>query len=312
MKKVLLLLILINLVGLLFASYIQLGFTEKYLIEVPTAHIPTAKIFEVDNMNFFGVKHDTLMINHIFSLKYGASDKFEFSLFLRGKDYTVDGYFPDSLYTQKKYNDELVSLNVKYSFFKETIKNPAMAVGIVGIEGAIKEVFDSSKKEAWAPYLVLSKSFSIKSVKSIIHFGNGQGEYFHSFSTYDKYFLGFFGGLSVFINDNITLSGEARGANLNACAVYEWDKISLKGGLVHFEEIIMGDTKSGFTFFLSFKYTIDHFAKQAKNRQQIIQQNIVPSTDNSDQLLLDELKQIQEERKKSEKELEELRKLLEE
>ena len=311
-----------SITGLLFASYVQLGFTERYTVEIPTAYVPTAKIVEFDNMNYFGMKHGGWYLNHIFALKYGIDNKYEFTIFARGKDYEMDGYFPDSLYTdpneniQPKYNDEVICINAKYSIIDETDKLPAIAVGMNGIDGAIKKLIDSKASANWAPYFVLSKSFIvtlpvINTIQPTVHFGNGQRAEFHSFSPYDKLFFGFFGALSIPINDNITLTSEFRGANFNASGIYEWDKFAIKTGLVHFEEILLNDDVSGFTFFLNFKYRVDYFSKQEKDRPRNTNLNITPSTDPSDQLLLDELKQIQEQRIQSEKELEELRKLLE-
>ena len=322
MKKVLILVTLLSVAGLLFAAYVQLGFTERYTVEIPTAYVPTAKIVEFDNMNYFGVKHGGGYLNHIFALKYGINNKYEFTLFVRGRDYEIEGYFPDSLYTdpdeniQPVYNDEVICINAKYSMFSETDKLPAIAVGMNGIDGAIKKLIDSKASANWAPYFVLSKSFIVtlpivNTIQPTVHFGNGQRAGFHSFSPADKYFFGFFGALSIPVNDNITLTSEFRGANLNASGIYEWNKFAVKVGVVNFEEILMWDTNTGFTFFLNFKYRVDYFSKQEKDRHQNTNFNIIPSTDPSDQLLLDELRQIQEQRIQSEKELEELRKLLE-
>ena len=196
MKKILILITLLSVTGLLFASYVQLGFTERYTVEIPTAYIPTAKMVEFDNMNYFGMKHDGWYFNHIFALKYGINNKYEFTFFARGKDYELNGYFADELYTdpnanvQPEYNDEVICINAKYSVTDETDRLPAIAVGMNGIDGAIKKLIDSKASANWAPYFVLSKSFIVtlpilNTIQPTVHFGNGQRAAFHSFSPAD-------------------------------------------------------------------------------------------------------------------------------
>lgn len=231
--------------------------------------------------------------------------------------------------------------NAKVKLFTETPQYPSLAIGVDNMftrfsdKGDNQTVGDLPDRDDYiknSPYFVLSKSTLIltdidfmRELETVFHFGVGARKY-HGKGSTTKHAGGFFGGIDFRFSEIIGSNIEFDSRNINLGVDIFYQNFTFRAGLFEVEDYfkIKGEN-SGYKFAINLKYTLDAFSDvKAKNKDRMFESNTSTGRtrayqsfkDNkqpvSNDPVLEELKKISERRKKAEKELEEIKKLLEE
>ena len=330
--------ILLILIGVLIASTaLAIPYAVLGNINVPDAYILPNKMVEFSLVNYFvgdgtlrGVS-DSLAspdsYDPAFAISYGFKDRAELG-FVLSKHKIYYG-------------------NLKIKILSESEKIPQISFGVENI-GSIVDNFETpypTKEYEFtdprdyiknSPYFVISKSAllltgipQLKNVESTVHFGIGTRR-FKGTRKIVKNFSGMFGGIDFKPSRNVSFNLEFDSQNLNLGGNLYYKNFTFRGCIYRLEDFLKkkDDPNHGEKYALSIKYTLDTFSDiKASQREGVgtvtvppVQRKIVktlPQTQTQQQTyetnpLLEELRQIRERRKQAEKELEEIRKLLQE
>ena len=231
--------------------------------------------------------------------------------------------------------------NLKVRIISETETLPALSFGILNLFSSVSDFEKETIPEKYdftdpidyvknSPYLVVSKSLVIITgipimdyLETSFHFGMGQRK-FHGKGETVKGFGGTFGGIDVKPSRYWGFDLEFDSQNLNFGLNGFYKNFTLRVGMYELEDYMgmKGDDGSQ-KLAINLKYTLDHFSemKASEKRKKTISHRSrsmerttpdVETYDEDSNPLRDELEQIRKRRKQAEKELEEIRKLLQE
>lgn len=231
--------------------------------------------------------------------------------------------------------------NLKVQIISETETLPALSFGILNLFSSVSDFEKTDVPEKYdftdpidyirnSPYLAVSKSLVIITgipimdyLETSFHFGMGQRKFFGKGETV-KNFGGIFGGIDVKPSRYWGFDLEFDSQNFNFGLNGFYKNFTLRVGMYEIEDYIgmKGDEGSN-KLAINLKYTLDHFSemKASEKRKKTISQRSrsmerttpeVETYDEDSNPLRDELEQIRKRRKQAEKELEEIRKLLQE
>lgn len=324
-KRVLLLVIILCLFNIVLFSmpYSVLG-----NINIPDAYVLPHKMVDISYINYFiGDGNITGMEERYDGYDFGAA--LRFGLFDRGELGIV--------YT----NTAGVFGNLKFRVINETETLPAISFGMTNLFSSVAnydkgdslsyEFTDPQDYISNSPYLVISKSLVIITgipamdyLETSFHFGMGQRR-FQGKGDLVKDFAGVFWGMDVKPSRYWGFDLEWDSQNINVGLNGFYKNFTLRAGMYELEDFlgIKGDEGSK-KYAINLKYTLDKFSelKAAEKRkktvglQQRAMQRVTPrlvdTYDEDSNPLHEELEQIRQRRKQAEKELEEIRKLLQE
>lgn len=232
-----------------------------------------------------------------------------------------------------------VLVNFKLKLISETEVLPAFSFGMLNL---FSEVTDPGTNDfsdiyeypdpvdyvRYSPFLVLSKSTVIVTgiagmdyLETTIHAGMGARR-FRGRGNINTYVNGLFGGLDLKPSKYWSVDGEIDGQDVNIGLNFFFKNFTLNACVFRLEDLASG--KLGEKFAFNLKYTLDAFSelkiderRTKASTSRYIQNRAVPGSGSyyeqgGTNLLQEELEQIRQRRKQSEKELEEIRKLLQE
>ncbi|MCD4651016.1 MAG: hypothetical protein K8S56_04430, partial [Candidatus Cloacimonetes bacterium] len=182
-------------------------------------------------------------------------------------------------------------------------------------------------------YIVLSKSTVFRgvpvlgNVESVLHLGLGRGRFVGNTET-SKQLNGLFAGFEGKISNLITFMAEMDGHNVNAGFGLTVKNLTARVGFYRIEEINRDDISAEPRIALNLKYTFDQFSEiKYKERNQVLpaapsagptsgSRRVISDRQSTDQVgenpLLKELELIRQKRQQAEKELEEIKRTLQE
>ncbi len=237
--------------------------------------------------------------------------------------------------------------NMKAQIVFESETMPAIAVGLDNMFSEYKDSYRDSDAEgrdktveynfadrddytAWSPYIVLSKATVLRGLaffeqlETVVTVGWGQNR-FEGNRHISKRLGGLFGAIEFKPLPYMSVVGEMDGYNFNAAVNFFYTNYEARLGLYRVEE--MGrDGREDPKIALNLKYTFDSISEvkaAGKTKRYSPTAEVVPerrgtrvlrkSTESTtDNPLLEELEAIRAKRRQAEKELEEIRKVLEE
>jgi len=238
-------------------------------------------------------------------------------------------------------NNELYYANLKVKLLNETERIPAIAIGVDNCFSrfgskeenvVVEELADRNDYIKNSPYFVVSKSTLLitnfplfEELETVFHLGmgvrkfKGRGEIVQNAE-------GIFGGVDFRFSEPLGMNIEFDAQNINLGLNFFFHNFTLRAGIFEIEDIFdIKDEYSGNKYALNIKYTLDVFSEVKASEKDSYQRDISPRsrrttpavyqstiTDTEEDALLQELKKITERRKEAEKELEEIKKLLEE
>ena len=329
MKKPILYLICVML--FYSVALFSMPYTTMGNINIPDAYVLPHMMIDFSYTNYFvsdgiiaGVNPDSSRYNEYDfagGLRIGLFDRAELGL----------------VYT----NTAGVFGNLKVRIISETETLPALSFGILNLFSSVSDFEKTDVPEEYdftdpidyiknSPYLAVSKSLVIITgipimdyLETSFHFGMGQRKFFGKGETV-KSFGGIFGGVDVKPSRYWGFDLEFDSQNFNFGLNGFYKNFTLRVGMYEIEDYIgmKGDEGSN-KLAINLKYTLDHFSemKASEKRKKTISQRsrsmerTTPDVDTYDEdsnPLRDELEQIRKRRKQAEKELEEIRKLLQE
>ena len=299
-------------------------------INIPDAYVLPHKMVDISYTNYFVSDGMIVGVEERYN-GYDFAGSIRFGLFDRGELGVV--------YTSTAG----VFGNLKVRIINETETLPALSIGLTNLFSSVSDY----EKEALAeegheftdvqdyisnsPFLVLSKSLVIITgipamdyLETSFHFGMGQRRFLGKGETV-KSFGGIFWGMDIKPSRfwGFDLEWDSQNINLGLNGFYK--NFTLRAGMYEVEDFmgVKGDEGSK-KYAINLKYTIDKFSelkateKRAKTVgvQQRAIQKVTPADeetyDEDSNPLHEELEQIRQRRKQAEKELEEIRKLLQE
>jgi hypothetical protein len=226
--------------------------------------------------------------------------------------------------------------NLKIKILSETETLPAVSCGMLNI---ITKVGDSGDNQIdsqdypdelsyirLSPFGVLSKSIiivtgipALEFIETTSHIGIGSRRFLGR-GQYTHYFAGVFFGMDIKPSKYWGVNGEIDGQGLNLGINFNINNFTAQVAAYQVESIAKGD---GSYIAVNLQYTVDKYSakKAAEKRSKLLpsrymNSNTVPGSGDSykdgSNPLLEELEQIRERRKQAEKELEEIKKLLQE
>jgi len=233
--------------------------------------------------------------------------------------------------------------NLKLRLINETETLPALSFGMTNLFSSVSdyekneladlgyEFTDPQDYISNSPFLVVSKSLVIITgmpimdyLETSFHFGMGQRRFQGKGETV-KDFAGVFWGMDIKPSRywGFDLEWDSQNINVGLNAFYK--NFTLRAGMYEFEDFlgIKGDNSSK-KYAVNIKYTLDRFSelkasekrKKTVATQQRAMKKVSPENEETysedSNPLHEELEQIRERRKQAEKELEEIRKLLQE
>ncbi len=310
MKKPILVIIALIMMQFLIAS----PYSSENSLGIRTAYILPHKMFDVS----------------LSGLYYQTDSDREEGLFYGGTvNYGIKNRLQLGLMAM---NEDLITANFKYAVVHESMRNPAIAIGIENLFSDIKytnpeshtDLPDAFTYVKATPYFVASKTAVIrglplsKALETTLNIGLGSRGY-DTRGEKDQYFMGFFGGLQIRPAQNLTLIGEMRGANLNMGMSYDFGNLKATIGLISVED----NTKDNASFTGDFALTYifdkysevknkDHRAFQTGKTATGEQLYVSPERTDAADMLKEELRKIQERRERAEKELDEIKNLMKE
>ena len=325
------------LVGLIiFTTSFAIPYAVLGNINVPDAYILPSKMVELSFVNFLisdGTVYGTLgqanpeeAENYEFAaaVSFGLMNRFELGLVLSG----MDVYYG----------------NAKVKVLSESEKIPQIAFGVENIgskvenfEERVSYKYDFTDPRDYiknSPYFVISKSAllltgipQLKNLESTVHFGIGTRR-FKGTRDIVKNFSGMFGGIDIKPSRHLSFNVEFDSQNLNLGANIYYQNFTFRGCIYRLEDFFKEKDNAyyGQKFAIGIKYTLDTFSDiKASQKDGYLKSTVppkertmtrtlpeTPSVDYDSNPLLEELRLIRERRKQAEKELEEIRKLLQE
>jgi hypothetical protein len=319
---------LVFMILLLVGSLAAVPFTTLGNMKVPTAYSLPHKMVEFSMVNYF-----TPDANQDYRYDIAAA---------------INGGIYDRLTVGLVYNtSKIVYGNLKCQLIFETEVLPAIAIGVDNLGSPIKEYRDNGKakeaqkiieyREDYAEiqdfddyiqnsfYFVATKATVLRGVpfapylETVMHIGMGTRRFYGN-TDLSKQLAGFFGGIEFSPSPYFTFFTEMDGYNFNAGCATTIRNFDLRVGAYRLEEMDNNDAKIA----VNLVYTLDKYSqiKNAEKRRQFTygstfttRQGKVISRESqqADQNpLLQKLDEIRAKREKSQKELEEIRKILEE
>ncbi len=326
-KRVLLLVTILCLFNLALFS---IPYTTLGNINIPDAYVLPHKMVDISYTNYFVSDGMVPGMDNRYN-EYDYAGSIRFGLFDRGELGIV--------YTSTAG----VFGNFKVRVISETETLPAISFGLTNLFSSVSdyektelgslgyEFTDAQDYISNSPFLVISKSLVIITgipamdyLETSFHFGMGQRRFQGKGETV-KSFAGVFWGMDVKPSRYWGFDLEWDSQNINAGLNGFYKNFTLRAGMYEVEDLlgIKGDEGSK-KYAINIKYTLDKFSelKAAEKRkktigiQQRAMQKVSPAGeetyDEDSNPLRDELEQIRQRRKQAEKELEEIRKLLQE
>jgi hypothetical protein len=229
-------------------------------------------------------------------------------------------------------NEDLITANFKVAVTHESMRIPAVAIGLENIFSDIKYTNPGSHTDLpspfqyvkMTPYFVASKTAVIRglplanTLETTLNIGLGSRGY-DTRGEYDKYMMGFFGGLQLRPAKGLTLIGEMRGMNFNGGLSYEFGNLKTTVGLIQIEDALKDVASMTADFALT--YTFDSLSEVKMKDQRAFQTGktatgeqlyVSPERSDAADMLKEELRKIQERRERAEKELDEIKNLMKE
>lgn len=330
MKGIRLQICLVSLLSLVFGVLGAVPYTTLGHMKVPYAYSLPHKMAELSVSGLMTKKFETEN-NAVVS----DEDDFAFSgVFNLGLwDYFTIG----AVYS----SHEIFYANVKAQVIHETDVLPAIAFGVDNLFSEVEEYRDEAGESldkveySFADpddyirnslYFVMSKSTILRGLPfanelgTVVHFGFGQRRFLGNIDL-SKQFAGFFGAVEFQINQYLGLVTEFDGYNLNAGFDFRYHNFSMRAGVYRIEEIDRRDPK----FAMNLMYTLDYFSDKKsadKTRQINPRQTVTPETEyivrpgGETQMgsnpLQDQFDDIRARRESVERQLEEIKRILEE
>ena len=232
-----------------------------------------------------------------------------------------------------------VFANFKFKLITETETLPAISFGMLNIFSEVGDPKlgyfrgeydypDPIDYVKFSPFTVLSKSTVIVTgisgmdyVETTLHLGLGARR-FRGRGKYSGYVNGLFGGLEIKPSKHWGVLGEIDGQDMNLGINFFFKNFTVNAGIFRMEDL--ANSALGNKIAFNLKYTMDKFSELKINERRVkasttryMQNKTVPGSGGSyyesgTNPLQEELEQIRQRRKQSEKELEEIRKLLQE
>ena len=239
---------------------------------------------------------------------------------------------------------DLIYGNAKLKLYSETEKFPSIAIGLENIFSKVKDTdepyiagYDFTDPRDYiknSPYIVGSKSTLLltdipyfEHLETTIHLGVGSRR-FEGKRSKVKDLHGFFGGIDLKPNKYVSFNGEIDSQNLNMGVNVYYKNFTIRACVYRLEDFFKDKDSGNYgqKFAIGIKYTLDTFSDiKASQKDGYLKSTVppkertmtrtlpeTPSVDYDSNPLLEELRLIRERRKQAEKELEEIRKLLQE
>lgn len=328
-KKVLL---FVSIMCLFNIALFSVPYTTLGNINIPDAYVLPHKMVDISYTNYF-VGDGVIFVDGVKDRynEYDFAGSIRIGLFDRGELGVV--------YTSTAG----VFGNLKVRIINETETLPALSLGLTNLFSSVsnyekEELYslgykftDAQDYISNSPFLVLSKSLVIITgipamdyLETSFHFGMGQRRFMGKGETV-KNFGGIFWGMDIKPSRfwGFDLEWDSQNINFGLNGFYK--NFTLRAGMYEVEDFlgVKGDEGSK-KYALNLKYTLDKFSelKATEKRtktigaQQRSIQKVTPTSeetyDEDSNPLHKELEQIRQRRKQAEKELEEIRKLLQE
>ena len=323
-------LLLISILCLFNITLFSMPYSALGNINIPDAYVLPHKMVDISYTNYFVGNgqvngEDEDMYDFAASVRFGLFDRGELDIVYTS---TADIYG-----------------NLKFRLINESETLPALSFGIINLFSSVSD-YDLEEEIAGeldydftdpvdyisnSPFLVLSKSLVIITgipamdyLETSFHFGMGQRR-FQGKGDFVKDFAGVFWGMDIKPSRywGFDLEWDSQNINLGLNGFYK--NFTLRAGMYEIEDFlgIKGDDGSN-KFAVNLKYTLDKFSelKASEKRKKTVgvqhrtMQKVTPNTEDTygedSNPLHEELERIRQLRKQSEKELEEIRKLLQE
>ncbi len=306
-------------------------------INMPDAYVLPSKMMEMSLTNYFILSdynlttYDSLKLNtyhYAFSASIGLFDKMEVGIVAT--------------------SDHLIYGNAKLRLYSETEKFPSIAVGLENIFSKVEntdesyisgyEFSDPRDYIKNSPYIVGSKSTLLMTdipyfehLETTIHLGIGSRRFTGRRSKV-KQLHGFFGGVDLKPSKYISFNGEIDSQNLNIGVNVYYKNFTIRACAYRLEDYFKEKNTSNYgqKFAIGIKYTLDKYSEvKAADKNRTFKFNVTPkvkkrtvksiitegtdkSAVNTTNPLYEELERIRKRREQAEKELQEIKKLLEE
>lgn len=285
------------------ASISAFPFANYGNIRVPDAYVMPHLMGEIAFDNYFHREH-----NH-------KDDDYAYNWAGAG---TI-GLFNYGELTLVGTRDEVYYGNVKVKLIGETIALPDISIGADNVFSKVnerqksgKDIFDAGNYRRNSFFFALSKTILMGGVPGAgdvpvrATIGAGSNRFVGTVS-FSRQFGGLFGAVQVEPVKNVALVGEIDGHNLNTSLGYTYKNFSARLNLYKIEEWYARDPKVG----ISVSYKIDQFAPEPQKPVQQIRRTS-QGYDRGYDGSFDELQRIRIQREKAERDLEEIKRLLEE
>ncbi|PID28641.1 MAG: hypothetical protein CSB55_03665 [Candidatus Cloacimonadota bacterium] len=228
--------------------------------------------------------------------------------------------------------NNVLSLNLKARILEQTDKYPAISIGVDNFFSKQKEdggnEYEVSDPDDYARnsfYVVISKTALLRGLpffdhlETYAHFGFGRGRFYGNVPR-SKALGGLFGAFELRPSDYYSFLAEMDGHNVNLGINTYYKDYTFRIGIYRLDESYKRDTKLA----ININYTFDKFVsdkskntvrksrmKSMKNSQVIIQEGLDEQTIKGNPLLK-ELQEMRRAREETAKELEEIKKFLQE
>lgn len=218
--------------------------------------------------------------------------------------------------------------NLKIKIMDETERLPAFSCGLLNLFSEVADTEDKSSPALYdypdyidyikySPFGVISKSVvmvtgvsSFEYIEATFHLGMGARR-FRGRGESSRYASGIFVGAELKPARFLKLYGEIDGQNANLGMDIILGNLTIGGAIYRLEELVK--TQDAQRYAINISYTLDSFSeiKASEKRRKISYGNYLNSRPyNEGESLEDELERIRQRRLQAEKELEEIRKLL--
>lgn len=299
-------------------------------INIPDAYVLPHKMVDFSFTNFIVGDGEVPALGDSANYQYDFAGSVRVGLFDRGELCII--------YTSTAG----VFANVKVRVINETESLPALSLGVTNLFSGVRNYDKVKLSEEYdftdpidyisnSPYLVISKSLVIITgvpvmdyLETSFHFGMGQRRFQGKGETV-KDFAGVFWGFDVKPSRYWGFDLEWDSQNINFGLNFFYKNFTLRGGMYEMEDFLGIKADQGSKkYAVNISYTLDKFSelkatekrKSSSVEKQRAMQKVTPANeenyDEDTNPLRDELEQIRQRRKQAEKELEEIRKLLQE
>ncbi|MCF7793871.1 MAG: hypothetical protein K9N09_08870 [Candidatus Cloacimonetes bacterium] len=316
MKKIILMIVMIMLIsGLSAIPYTAMG----------NVNIPDAYCLPHLMMEFSYVNHFTE--NETYPGATGPYDEYDYA-----------GVYRIGLFNRADIGFVYTSTagflaNIKLKVTDETEVFPGFAIGCLNMFSEVSDSGDQSTSSAYeypdginyvkfSPFGVMSKSFimvtgmnSMQYLEARFHLGMGARR-FRGRGEISHYFTGIFMGAEIKPAKWLSFGGELDGQNVSLNLNLHISNLTLNFAIYKFEDLIRSSNRNNYAINVS--YTMDALSEiKASDRKRQVPLSSYSKTrsysgDGEGESLESELEKIRERRKQAEKELEEIRKLLQE